>query len=337
MAAMSGGVTGSGCRGPLAGLAAVSLAAVLAAVIVAAVLAAVIVAAVLVAASLTAVLVAGSLTAMLVVGSLTAMLVAGSLTAVLAAVSVAAVLVAVSLTAVLAAVSVAAVLVAGSLIAVLAAVSVAVVIVVGSLTAVLLKGSVSGLLAAVSLAAVHVAVPVAVLSAVLFGGDIDLPFCFRPFPTLDAGAAVLPLPTLVLAEPLVAGVLAFSLQDVGNFFCFGDGGMSLASFLGTLAALLLGALQKPGITGTTVSGDVVAEVLGWDLERRGPRGRTDGGVGKRSTFKRKRFFDTLGRVDGGGLGVEEEVVVVGGVRLLTLGEGAWAGGCSEVDGCLVGV
>ncbi|KAJ1136867.1 hypothetical protein NDU88_003281 [Pleurodeles waltl] len=34
---------------------------------------------------------------------------------------------------------------------------------------------------------------------------------------------------------------------------------------------------------------------------------------------------------------EEEVVVVGGVRLLNLGEGAWAGGCCDVDGCWVGV
>ncbi|KAJ1195891.1 hypothetical protein NDU88_005158 [Pleurodeles waltl] len=197
-----------------------------------------------------AVLVAGSLTAVLAAVSVMAVLVAGSLTAVLAAVSVMAVLVAGSLTAVLAAVSVMVVVVAGSLTAVLAAVSVMAVLVAGSLTAVLLKGSVSELLAAVSLAAVHV--PVAVLSAMQVGRDVDLPFCFRPFPTLDAGAAVLPLPTLVLAEPLVAGVLVFSLRDVGNFFCFGGGGMSLASLLGTLAALLLGALQKTGIAGTTV-------------------------------------------------------------------------------------
>ncbi|KAJ1155443.1 hypothetical protein NDU88_008173, partial [Pleurodeles waltl] len=52
-----------------------------------------------------------------------------------------------------------------------------------------------------------------------------------------------------------------------------------------------------------------------------------------SRLDRKSFLDTLGRVDGGGLGVEEEVVVVGDVRLVTLGEGAWAGGCREVDGC----
>ncbi|KAJ1208463.1 hypothetical protein NDU88_003849 [Pleurodeles waltl] len=148
--------------------------------------------------------------------------------------------------------------VAGPL-AVLAAVSVAAVLVTGSLTAVL---------TAVSVAAVQVAVPVAGLSAVQVGVDVDLPLVFRPFPTLDGGAAVLPLSIFVLTEPLVAGVLAFSLWDVGNVFCFGGGGMSLPSLLGTLAALLLGALQNPVISGTTVPGDVVAEVLGWDLERR---------------------------------------------------------------------
>ncbi|KAJ1207315.1 hypothetical protein NDU88_002706 [Pleurodeles waltl] len=240
-----GGATGSGYCGPLAVLAAGSVAEELAAGSVASVLVAVIVAMVLVAGSLTAVLVAGSLTAVLVVGSLTA---------VVAAVSVAAVLVAGSLTAVLAAVSVAAVLVAGSLTAVLLK---------GTVSAVLARGSVSGVLAAV-----QVAVPVPVLSAVQVGIDVDLPFIFRPFPTLDGGAAVLPLSTFVLPEPLVAGVFVLSLHDVGNFFCFGGGGMSLPSLLGTLAALLLGTLQNPAIAGTTVPGDVVAEVLGWDLERR---------------------------------------------------------------------
>ncbi|KAJ1201339.1 hypothetical protein NDU88_005152 [Pleurodeles waltl] len=208
----------------------------------------------------------------------------------------------------------------------------------GTVSAVLVKSSVSWVLAAVPVAAVHVAVPVADLSGVQVGGDVDLPFFFRPFPTFDGGAAVLPLPTVVLAEPLMAGVLAFSLWDVGNFFCFGGGGMSLALLLGTLAALLLGALQNPVTAGTTVPGDVVAEVLGWDLEMRAlGDGRGGGGEGKRSRFDRKSFLDTLGWVDGGGFGVEEEVVVVGGVCLLTLGEGAWGGGCREVDGCWVGV
>ncbi|KAJ1199895.1 hypothetical protein NDU88_003727 [Pleurodeles waltl] len=255
--------------GPLAVLAARSLAAVLAAVIGAAVHAAVIGPALLVAGSLAAMLVAGTLTAMLVAGTLTVVLVAGTLTVVLAAVSVAVVLVVGSLTAVLAVVAVAAVLVAGSL---------TVVLLKGTVSAVLVKGSVSGVLAAVFVAAVHVAVLVVVLSAMQVGRDVDLPFFFRPFPTLDGAAAVLPLPTVVLAEPLLAGVLAFSLWDVGNVFCFGGGGMSLASLLGKLAALLLGALQNPGIAGPTVPGDVVADVLGWDLERLALGDGSRGGV-----------------------------------------------------------
>ncbi|KAJ1210180.1 hypothetical protein NDU88_005548 [Pleurodeles waltl] len=53
-------------------------------------------------------------------------------------------------------------------------------------------------------------------------------------------------------------------------------------------------------------------------------------------FASKSFLDTLGQEDGEGLGVEEEGVVVGGDHLLSLGEGAWAGCCCEVDGCWVG-
>ncbi|KAJ1153868.1 hypothetical protein NDU88_006626 [Pleurodeles waltl] len=59
---------------------------------------------------------------------------------------------------------------------------------------------------------------VAVLSAVQVGGDF--PFIFWPFPTLDGGAAVLSLTTVVLETPLVAGVLAFSLRALANFFSF---------------------------------------------------------------------------------------------------------------------
>ncbi|KAJ1192778.1 hypothetical protein NDU88_002084 [Pleurodeles waltl] len=70
------------------------------------------------------------------------------------------------------------------------------------------------LVAAVSLAAVLVVV----LSSVQVGGDF--PFFLCPFPTLDGGAAVFPLPTVVLGEPLVAGVLPFSLRAVANFLCF---------------------------------------------------------------------------------------------------------------------
>ncbi|KAJ1188065.1 hypothetical protein NDU88_004830 [Pleurodeles waltl] len=41
---------------------------------------------------------------------------------------------------------------------------------------------------------------------------------------------------------------------------------SLASLGGTLAALMGGALDETGVVGTTVLGDLVAEVLGLDLE-----------------------------------------------------------------------
>ncbi|KAJ1155187.1 hypothetical protein NDU88_007922, partial [Pleurodeles waltl] len=44
------------------------------------------------------------------------------------------------------------------------------------------------------------------------------------------------------------------------------GRMSLSSLRGTLAALMGGALDDPAVAGTTVPGDLVAEVLGWDLE-----------------------------------------------------------------------
>ncbi|KAJ1143057.1 hypothetical protein NDU88_009369 [Pleurodeles waltl] len=166
----------------------------------------------------------------------------------------------------------------------------------------------------------------------------DLLFCFWAFPSFDGATVVLPLSPLVFAEPLVAGNFGFSLWGVETFFTLAGGGMSLPSLHGTLAALMGGALDDPAVAGTTVPGDVVAEVLGWDLESLAlGEGRGGGGVGKRSMLARKSFLDTLGREDGGGLGVEVEVVVVGSVRLLNLGEGAWAGGCCEVDGCWVGV
>ncbi|KAJ1155651.1 hypothetical protein NDU88_008380 [Pleurodeles waltl] len=165
----------------------------------------------------------------------------------------------------------------------------------------------------------------------------DLLICFCHFPTFDGAAGVLPLSPFVSAEPLVAGRCGFSLWDEGTFFTLAGGRMSLASQGCTLAALMGGTLDDPAVAGTTVPGDLVAEVLGWDLESLALGKDGEGGVGKRSMLARKSFLDTLGREDGGGLGVEEEVVVVGGVRLLNLGEGAWAGGCCEVDSCWVGV
>ncbi|KAJ1199010.1 hypothetical protein NDU88_002848 [Pleurodeles waltl] len=185
--------------------------------------------------------------------------VVGSVAAVLAAGSVAAVLVAGSVAAVLAAGSVAAMLVAGSVAAVLAAGSVASVLAAGSVAVELAVGSVVGVLVAGSVAAVQVAVQVAVFSAVQVGVDVerrcntghsvsatipspDLPFSFWPFPSFDDGAAVLPLSPFVFPDPLVADVFCFSPRDVGNFFSLAGGGMSLPSLLGTLTALMVGAL-----------------------------------------------------------------------------------------------
>ncbi|KAJ1162692.1 hypothetical protein NDU88_003159 [Pleurodeles waltl] len=204
---------------------------------------------------LAAVLVAGSVVAVLVAGTVAAVPAAGSVAAVLLAGSVAAVLVAGSAAAVLAAGSVTVVLVAGSVTAVLAVGSLEVVLVAGSVAAVLVAGSVTAVLVAVQVAA-----QVAVFSAVQVGIDVerrcdtgpsvgatmpspDLPFSFWPFPTFDGGAAVLPLSSFILPDPLVSGVFCFSLHDVGNFFSLAGGGMSLPSFRGTLAALMVGALQ----------------------------------------------------------------------------------------------
>ncbi|KAJ1198148.1 hypothetical protein NDU88_001992 [Pleurodeles waltl] len=218
MAAMSAVVPlAQDVTGPLAVLAAVSVVAVLAAASVALVLAVVSVVAVLAADSVASVVAVGSVALVLAAGSVALVLVAVSVAPVLAADSVASVLAAVIVAVVLAAVIVAAVLVAGSVTVVLVAV----------------------------LLAVQVAVLVAVLSTVQVCVDMDLPFTFWPFPTLDGDAAVLSLSTFVLPEPLVAGVFAFSLWDVGNFFTFGGGGMSLPSLCGTLAALLLAHSKSP--------------------------------------------------------------------------------------------
>ncbi|KAJ1205943.1 hypothetical protein NDU88_001362 [Pleurodeles waltl] len=53
---------------------------------------------------------------------------------------------------------------------------------------------------------------------------------------------------------------------LGNWLRTVGGGMSLPLLRGTLAALMGGALDDPAVAGTTVPGDLVAEVLGWDLE-----------------------------------------------------------------------
>ncbi|KAJ1119625.1 hypothetical protein NDU88_007810 [Pleurodeles waltl] len=94
----------------------------------------------------------------------------------------------------------------------------------------------------------------------------DLLFSFWPFSSIDGAAVVLPLSPLFFAEPLVAGTFGFSLQDVGSFLTLAGGGMSLPLLRGTLAAVMCGALDDPAVAGTTVPGDLLAEVLGWDLE-----------------------------------------------------------------------
>ncbi|KAJ1192414.1 hypothetical protein NDU88_001721 [Pleurodeles waltl] len=232
--------------------------------------------------------------------------------------------------AVLAAGSVASVLAAASVAAVLAAGSVAAGLVAGSVAAVLVAGSVTAVLVAASmtaeLVAVQVVVQVSVFSAVQVGIDVDrrcdsgpivgatipspdLPFIFWPFPTLDGGAAVLPPSPFIFPEPLVAGVFCFSLRDVGNLLTFAGGGMSLPSLRGTLAALLVGALQYPAVAGTTVPGDVVAEVLGWDVESlalgdgRGGRCREEVNISQEKFFRhtgtgRWRGFASGGRGSG---------------------------------------
>ncbi|KAJ1205024.1 hypothetical protein NDU88_000459 [Pleurodeles waltl] len=215
-----------------------------------------------------------------------------------------AVLAAVSVVGVLAAVSVVAVLAAGSVVVVLAAGSVVAVLVAGSVAAWLVAGHVSSpaegesrmspaasdgcppgkRLGTVAVAVdVPEAVQVVVFVPVQVGVDVDrrcdtsssvcatmpspdLPFWFWPFPTFDGGAVVLPLSPFVFADPLVAGGFGFSLSDVGTFFTLAGGRMSLPSLLGTLAALMVGALHDSTVAGITVPGDVLAEVLGWDQE-----------------------------------------------------------------------
>ncbi|KAJ1150143.1 hypothetical protein NDU88_002940 [Pleurodeles waltl] len=130
----------------------------------------------------------------------------------------------------------------------------------------------AGLVAAVSWAAVLLAVVswagglVAVLSAVQIFPDLPVLLC--PFLTLDGGAAVSTPPTVPLGAALVADFFPLSRRALGNFLCFTGGGLSVLWLLATLAARLPGALQKPVTTGITGPADVVAEVLGLDLESR---------------------------------------------------------------------
>ncbi|KAJ1187361.1 hypothetical protein NDU88_004137 [Pleurodeles waltl] len=96
----------------------------------------------------------------------------------------------------------------------------------------------------------------------------DLIFGLCPFPTFDVAAGVLPLSPFGLEEPLLGGRCGFSLRHVVTFFTLAAGGMacSLASLGGTLTALMGGAYNEAVVAGTTVLEDLVAEVLGWDLD-----------------------------------------------------------------------
>ncbi|KAJ1200599.1 hypothetical protein NDU88_004422 [Pleurodeles waltl] len=138
-------------------------------------------------------------------------------------------------------------------------------LVAGSVASVLAAGSVASVLVVFFVAAVLVPVFVA---AVLVAGSVTA--------VLGSVTAVLVAVQVVVQVAVLVAVLS-AVQDVGNFLNFGGGGMSLPSLHGTLAALLLGTLQKPAVAGTTVPGDVVAEVLGWDLERRALGDRQGGG------------------------------------------------------------
>ncbi|KAJ1175163.1 hypothetical protein NDU88_000454 [Pleurodeles waltl] len=170
-------------------------------------------------------------------------------------------------------------------------------------------------------------------------GDIvprgDVPFGLWPFPILTVAARTLALSTRCLGEALLGGWCDCPLLEAGPFLTFAGGGIGWSFFSvgGTLAALTGAPLDRTGVAGTTADADLVAEVLGWDLDILALGEGQGGGVGKKFMFARKSFLDTLVQEDGGGMGVEEEVVVVGGVRLLSLSEGAWVGGCCEVDGC----
>ncbi|KAJ1127355.1 hypothetical protein NDU88_005758 [Pleurodeles waltl] len=195
--------------------------------------------------------------------------------AVLAAVSVVAVLAAVSLVAVLAVESVVAVLVARFVAAVLVARFVAVVLVAGSVVAVVAAGSVAALLAVGSVTAVLVAGSVAAehVSAPAEGESRMSPAALDGCPPgkrLGTVAAAVDVPAVVQVAVQVAVFTAVQVGvEVDRRFDTGPlvgGGMSLPSLRGTLAALMVGALHDPAVAGTTVSGDVVAEVLGWDLE-----------------------------------------------------------------------
>ncbi|KAJ1200165.1 hypothetical protein NDU88_003992 [Pleurodeles waltl] len=185
------------------------------------------------------------------------------------------------------------------------------------------------------------------------GGD-SLPFLLAaggaslPFP-LAAGGASLPFPLAAggasLPFPLATGgtSVSFPLAACGASlpFSLAAGGASLsfplAADAGTLSVLMVGSLEHlpPAVAaGTTVAVDWVDEVLAWVLTTLARHKGRGGRVEKSSMAERKSFLRTLGQEEGEGFGVEK-LGVVGGVCVLCLGAGAWAGCCCEVDGCWV--
>ncbi|KAJ1109923.1 hypothetical protein NDU88_007280 [Pleurodeles waltl] len=161
-----------------------------------------------------------------------------------------------------------------------------------------------------------------------------------PFlPLADGGASVL-LPAGVFFLPLLTGGASFPLLAGVPFLPLLGGGpfLALEGGPGTQAGLTGASLEPltPAVAAeTTVAVDWVAEVRGWVLTTLARCEGQGGEVGNRLMLARKSFLVTLGWEEGEGLGVEEEGVVVGGVSLLCLGAGAWAGCCCEVDGCWV--
>ncbi|KAJ1188818.1 hypothetical protein NDU88_005575 [Pleurodeles waltl] len=112
----------------------------------------------------------------------------------------------------------------------------------------------------------------------------DLLFALCPFPTFDGAAVPLALSPFGLEEPLLGGWCGVSLRHVGTFFTLAGGGMacSLALLGGTLAALMGAGRDVTGLAETTVLDDLVAEVVGWDLDSLALGEGRGGGVGKRS-------------------------------------------------------
>ncbi|KAJ1139834.1 hypothetical protein NDU88_006198 [Pleurodeles waltl] len=153
------------------------------------------------------------------------------------------------------------------------------------------------------------------------------------FPFFTAGAGSFPFFTAG------AGPFPFFTTGAGSFPFFTDGagpfplltaGAGLVPFIpggaGSFTFSVVDLVSLPPRVGgaTTVPVDCLAEVLGFVLGTlpvcagQGGSGREEVNLGK------EKFLGTLGREEGGVMGVGDEGVVVGGVCLLDLDAGAWA-------------